>query len=757
MRKRRQAGAKLEPPRAASAGLPRNWILGLVLAATFLAFSNTLFHGFAYDDQTFILQNSLVRSLSNIPTAFTKELWFYRVLQDKDPNKESAPTTPYYRPMFAVFQMVCWQLFQDRAPGWHLFNVLIHMLVVYFGFLILERITGEVRVSALASLLFAVHPLRSESVAWICGISDPFLAAFLLPSFYLYMLYRDGGKTKHLVGALALFLFGSFAKEPAIALPMFIAVYEVFIMNSGKRLVERLKPAAFYGAIFTVPSILYFAMRYYALGFVLSDPKYVKYPLHQILLTIPIVIWKYIGLSLFPFRLSIFHETLMVTSPLDLRFIAPVVGLAALAVGFWRIRSSPAVRFGVLWFAVHLIPVLNIGAFGQEFLVQERYVYIPSFGFSLLIAMAITRIPVRFVSPRGRIGRSEFAVAFLALVLTAMVFRFSGSANHWMAFVIGTACGVIYLMQVAKRHHDLGETGAWLWLQFVPIVGFIQAVLLMARRGDRGTNRYGEDPSGTVLAARLRLVTMLIGGLLLITSVALFPVKTWAQNAVWKDDMTLWKHGAQVAADQKMSHFILGHKYLNLQEWDNVVTELESFMKLDARNIVVISNLAAAHLFVYEQTKDRAHVDRSIALCEKGLNLRSDFAPLWDTLGRSYTLDTELRNYARAREYFIRGLRTQPENAMINFHLGAAYSMEGQTDEALRYLELARKLEPNLPDVHKFLGYTYRGRGRNRDAVESFNAYLALVARLPDNPEKTRVVQDLDKLRAEMKSAPPQE
>ena len=69
--------------------LTRKWILGLILGVTLLTFANTVFNGFAYDDKTFILENQLLHSLSNLPTVLTKELWFYRVLQDRDPNKET--------------------------------------------------------------------------------------------------------------------------------------------------------------------------------------------------------------------------------------------------------------------------------------------------------------------------------------------------------------------------------------------------------------------------------------------------------------------------------------------------------------------------------------------------------------------------------------------------------------------------------------------------------------------------------------------
>ncbi|HET9529620.1 MAG TPA: hypothetical protein VFQ92_04665, partial [Blastocatellia bacterium] len=370
-------------------GVTRHWIIALILGVTFLAFSNTLFHGFAYDDQTQILENRFIHSFSNIPTAFTTEVWFWRVLQDKDPNKETGPTTPYYRPMFTVFLMIGWWLFQDWAGGWHFLNILMHLAAAFFAFKILENISKDLRIAAFSTLLFALHPLRTESVAWISGVTDLFLAFFLLPSFYLYMLHRQKGEPKYLLGSLALFLLAAFSKEPAVCLPIFIAAYEVWVINQEKPLKARVRSAAGFAALFITVPFVYFGMRYKALGFVLSDNRYTSYAFHHVLMTIPLVIFKYIGLLFFPFNLTLFHETPLVKSILSLRFVLPFIGLGGLAALLWPMRRSQLARFGILWFFIHLLPVLNLSAFAVEFMVQERYVYIPSLGFSLLVAMGL--------------------------------------------------------------------------------------------------------------------------------------------------------------------------------------------------------------------------------------------------------------------------------------------------------------------------------------------------------------------------------
>ena len=624
----------------------RNWILSIILSATFLAFANSIFNGFAYDDTTQILQNQLIRSWSNLPAALTKEVWFWRVLQDKDPNKQMGPTTPYYRPVFIVYLMVGWQMFGTQAALWHLGNILMHLFAVYFVFKIVEKITEDLRITSITTILFAVHPLRSESVAWISGSTDLFLALFLLPSFYFYMRYREAEKLKDLIYSLLLFLLATFSKEPAVALPIFIAAYEILILNRKKPFLEKLKPALEFSTIFFLVTIFYFAMRYNALGFILSDKNYKSYPREQVLMTIPLVIVKYIGLLFWPYNLSIFHQTEMIKSPLSLSFILPLLFILALVAGLWKLRQSTTARFAILWFAIHLLPVLNLSAFAEDFLVQERYVYIPSVGFSLLIAMALVKIPI----------------------------------EQYLAF--------------------------------------------SSRR--------------TAQVAVVILIALIFTG------------KTLAQNSSWKDDLTLWSHGAEVASDQPMPNFILGHYYVKIQQPQKVIEVLEHYVTLKADNPMVLTNLANSHLQMFEFNKDRSHLSRGIELCEQGLRLDEKSAPLWDTLGHAYTYDSDLKNYAKARAYFAKALYYEPELTLSNFHMGATYVKESMFDEGIRYLELARQQEPDFPDTRKFLGYAYSGRGETQKAIDELYAYLQKQPYAIDAPT---IRQNIDKLRASLETA----
>src|SRR5215471_16176588 len=184
------AGAGKAPAAAEArpaAGVRWNPLFAVAAVALGLITSlNTLAGGFAADDSTQILNNTLIKHLGNIPNAFFTSVWAFAS------TDIVFATDTYYRPLFNVLLMVNYAIFGSSAWGWHLANALIHSGVVYLVFLLLKEITGDEWVAAISAVLFAVHPAHSESVAWVSGITDPWMAVFALPAVYCYWKYSRG-------------------------------------------------------------------------------------------------------------------------------------------------------------------------------------------------------------------------------------------------------------------------------------------------------------------------------------------------------------------------------------------------------------------------------------------------------------------------------------------------------------------------------------------------------------------------------------
>src|ERR1051325_4483926 len=219
----------------------------LPAALGFLASLNVLRNDFVSDDAQQVLNNLFIRDLKNLPLAFTTSVWSFAT------TDIAATAQPYFRPMFSALFTVNYAIFGTASPvGWHLVNVLIHTTVTGLAYVTCKELSGRRTLALIAATLFAVHPVHTESVAWVSGVTDPLMALFLMPSFYFYLLYRKTRKRRFMGFTLLLFLFALWSKETAFALPLVIAYCELFHFKDAPPLGRRLKRLVTLAAVFVV-------------------------------------------------------------------------------------------------------------------------------------------------------------------------------------------------------------------------------------------------------------------------------------------------------------------------------------------------------------------------------------------------------------------------------------------------------------------------------------------------------------------------
>lgn len=380
------------------------------VAIALLVSINTLWNGFAFDDSQQVLNNEFIKTFSNLPRAFTSSVWAFTS------NDITSTVDPYYRPLFNSLFTINYAMFGTHAWGWHLINVLIHAAVTFMVFLVIKEVTDRRWLAAIAATLFAVHPVHAESVAWVSGVTDPLLALFLLPAFYFYVRYRKQGRSYMLAIAPVFYFLALLSKEVAIALPVFIVFCELFYFNKSLSLKERIIRSSVLVGLFAVPTLIYFAMRYHAISaFLLGGTP--RYPLIFGIATVPLAMVKYLALLLFPVNYSLQHYTPLVETITSMRLLAPLALLAALVVGI-ALTKSRILVFAAVWFLVMLLPVLaTLQQFEPGHLVQERYLYLPSIGICLALALGIERM-----ATRNWFGASGYKVAVSVALLLVAVF-----------------------------------------------------------------------------------------------------------------------------------------------------------------------------------------------------------------------------------------------------------------------------------------------------------------------------------------------
>jgi tetratricopeptide (TPR) repeat protein len=366
----------------------RIFALGAVLALSCVIFLPTLRYSFVYDDYEQIVINPRLTAWSYLPGYFTTHLWAHSPL--------AAPN--FYRPAFMIWLRLVYVSLGPPSWAWHLVSVLMHVAATACVFLLIRRLGGEFRSATLAAVLFGIHPIHTEAVAWISSVSEPLVTIFLVCSVYLYVVRK--GPISFL--SLLFATLAAFTKEVGILAPALILAYE------GSR--SRLKEGALGAAPYLLPVLLFLAMRINALGNAVSGVP-PNMSVGEMVLTWPRVLLSYAVHLLWPVHLSVAYEIPAGTA------LWPLVLLIAVLAGLlWTLRHcSPNCRFGAAWTAITLLPALALRYLFVGDYVHDRYLYLPSAGLAIMAAAFLDR--VRYTRPRT-VAFSAIVVALCALTIS---------------------------------------------------------------------------------------------------------------------------------------------------------------------------------------------------------------------------------------------------------------------------------------------------------------------------------------------------
>lgn len=392
---------KPQPHRAEnSLSLPfQRWAASAVCGLTFLAYASTLRFQFVHDDRGQIVGNPAIRSWHFVPGYFTSHVW--------------AAVAPSflgndYRPIFLLWLRFNAAIFGLHAVGWHLTTVLAHVAATYCVYRLAMRIFGEMTTALCSGLIFGLHPVHIEAVAWISGVPEPLLADLLIPAYLCWLRSRDA--TVHarrwLIASLGLYALAMLTKETAVVLVMIILVTCGLSFSTTEVKSTPAKPGKFMRLFQPIVPYLLLTVAYVVVRTVAL--KGFSHPAAQIswwtvLRTWPSLLWFYLRLLVWPVGLSPFYGLQYVAHSTLLNTILPLVALIALAAGLWRwaIRSR-TVALALSWLIFPVLPVLNIQIFGDGNFAHNRYLYLPSVGFALLVAEGLGNIKLaRRLSGRG--------------------------------------------------------------------------------------------------------------------------------------------------------------------------------------------------------------------------------------------------------------------------------------------------------------------------------------------------------------------
>ncbi len=392
-----------EPRRSQTltASRPRIVLAGLAvfLFATIL-YLPSLRNGFVWDDKT-LVEHQDVQTLNDdaVRRVFTTNYW-----------DASDATSGLYRPLTALSFHADYQKHGDKPAGFHLTNVLFNASVCALVFLVLLELFGALNLALITALFFAAFPMHTENVAWISGRTDVLATLFMLASLWCYATWRSRGRVIALPGTLLFFAAALLAKEAAIVLPALVVVCELLPLGRERSVRVRRISVANVAGMFLIAAA-YLVLRKQVLGASLAYFHRFTHGIEQAVALSFSILAHYAFKLVFPFRLNAESDFPPPQHLWNAWTLAGIVILAATCYALYRWRRHSAFVFGVAVILLGLAPVLHLIPVNQ--VLAERFLYFPSVGFCVLVALGVLKLGTR--------GRVPAVVAFAVLLISYSV------------------------------------------------------------------------------------------------------------------------------------------------------------------------------------------------------------------------------------------------------------------------------------------------------------------------------------------------
>lgn len=708
---------------------PARGVAGALLLGTILLFWPAVHHPFmAIDDSEYVTDHPLVAqglTWIGVAAAFT------------------ARHSGNWHPLTTLSHMLDCQLFGLNPAGHHAVNILLHAASAALVFAVWHGLTSALGRSALVAALFAWHPLRVESVAWISERKDVLSVFFFLLTLWAYARYvrsqsalrpppsaipssppRPRGPARWYAMALCCAMLGLMSKPMLVTLPFVLLLldywplhrYRLADLHPRRAQWRRLWPVLREKLPFLALSLL--------VAFITTQ---VQQPAMAELRVLPVVTRvmnmfvaysRYLAQTVWPFDLAVVY-------PYDLSPPGAAVGAAVLLVGavtglawVWR-AQRPWFTMGWLWFLGTLVPVIGLVQVGIQ-AHADRYTYLPSVGLLMLMVWAAAEIAERGGVHRPGALRTALA-ALTGLLLGGLVWRTRDQLTLWAdtetlmrhtervagsSELVRGSLGGFYLqagrLAEAERQYRLGlelDGDAW-----PSVVGLANVY------AEQGKAAEAEQLFRRALAGRPS------------------PAHHFALADFLHDQNRL---------DEARVHYLqglarvpyhagvrtrLGVLYAKQQNWPAARQQFERALRIHPKLVGAWYNLGRLEML-------QGHPDAARTNFLRALTLQPAFAPAQYGLGLLLAAQGQL---PEAIAHYQRALAVQPDLADAHLSLAEALARLGQFAPARAHFETALQLQTNSARAHLGLAGVLLAQQRPAEAVAQLQ--LARAAD-PDNPE----------------------
>jgi protein O-mannosyl-transferase len=665
------AAGKDRPKRALTLNNWDLWICLLLLAAIFAVYGQVRGHEFVnYDDPDYVnnahVRNGLTpQSLTWAFTSVDFANWF---------------------PLTRISHLFDFQLFGLQSGPQHLTSVLLHAFSALLLFWLFKRMTGARWPSAFVALVFALHPLHIESVAWIAERKDVLSTLFLFLTLWAYLSYIGRPAVGRYSLMVLLFCAAVMSKPMVVTFPFVGLLLDVWPLRrfSAKAVWEK---APLFAISIVAAMVTYLVQRQGG-----SVASFDEVPLALRAGNALVSYVAYIFQFIWPVNLAVFYPYSAGTSPW------PAIGAAVLLAGVTALalrgfRRRPYLAIGWFWYLGTIFPVLGLIQAGVQ-ARADRYTYVPLIGISIMVAWGLADLCTRWPAAKSAVAGLGILAGLSWSYLTWLdLENWRDSVSLFQNAIRVTSNNYLAYNNLGVALRERGRTAE-------AMADFQEALRIRPHYAEAQNNL------GEVLLVQGRL-----------------------------DEAAPYIQAALRGEPGSSEAHVNWATVLNKRgQHSEAAAEYGAALELEPDNAEAHCGLGVA-LMAGNRNQE------ALPQLVEAIGIKPEYADAHYNLGLLYAA---LQRTDEAIQQFSVTVRLRPDNPEAHFNLGTAFAAEDRLSQAVPEFQTAVQLRPDYVNARFNLGSALASAGRYEEAIPEFTEVLRLK---PDFTEARRNLETCIALR----------
>jgi tetratricopeptide (TPR) repeat protein len=521
----------------------------LIAALGFVVYAPSINGKFIYDDKFLVKENTYVKSWANIGKAFTQDI-----------GSGADQPFSFYRPLQLVTYMLDYSIWGLREFGYHLTNIILHVLASISVYWFVAVLLGNPLVSLITALLFVAHPLHTEAICYISGRADPLSTIFFMLAFIYYIKQTRKDDLAYFILMILSYALSFLSRETCVILPALALLYHyAFKVKIKWKLFIPIAAMA----------VLYVISRYTVLAFLIKD-----LPIHTTALQrIPgffVALAGYMRILFWPLDLHMEYGAPIFPWNYFQVYIGIGVLVTILAILAWK-RRSTVTFFGIAWFLIALAPVTNIYAINA--FMAEHWLYVPCIGVFILMANGIA-----WLSEKKNLRMiAALIIAALLIFYSAVTIR---QNEYWKDPVSFYERTLKYIKWNPKLYDNMGDALCAAGRDNEAIPYFQRAVELEPRYAGAYSN---------------------LGNV-------------YFKQAKYEDAFALYKKAVEIKPDFALGYNNLGNVCVVMGKYDEALAYYAKVIELAPNNPGVYSNMGLVYKIQGKMADAEISMNKAIAI-----------------------------------------------------------------------------------------------------------------------------------------------